>query len=229
MNPDYIIGLDIGQAQDYTALAVIERPPRIPNCRDKLTYSLRHLVRFPLNTPYTTIVPAVANLTSEKPLRGAPLVIDHTGVGRALVDMFKHAKTGCSIIPVTITAGLAITEPEHHHFHVPKKELVTCLQLILQARRLRIARSLPLADTLVEELQNFRVKITPAANEVFGTWREGDHDDLVLAVVMACWWAERSPRWLASDIKVPNRDDHLWTPGARGGFMAECPPGVFNE
>ncbi|HEY7307847.1 MAG TPA: hypothetical protein VH643_00670 [Gemmataceae bacterium] len=23
-------------------------------------------------------------------------------------------------------------------------------------------------------------------------WREGTHDDLVLAVALACWWAERS-------------------------------------
>jgi hypothetical protein len=231
MKPDYIIGLDLGQARDYTALAVIERPPRIPDCRDKPVYSLRHLQRFPLNTPYTTIVPAVAALTSVPPLKGSPLVIDHTGVGRALVDMFKYAPTGCWIIPVTITAGQAITEPEHGHFHVPKKELVTCLQLILQARRIHIARSLPESDTLVQELENFRVKITPAANETFGAWREGDHDDLVLAVVMACWWAERSPRWLPSDIKVPKNDDHLWTPSdrRRGNILSQYPPGVFED
>jgi len=212
MNPDYIIGLDLGQAQDYSALAVIERPPRIPDTNDKPIYSLRHLVRFPLHTPYTTIVPTVAKLTSVPPLKGSPLVIDHTGVGRALVDMFKQAKTGCHIIPVTITAGQAITEPKFHHFHVPKKDLVTCLQLLLQARRLLIARELPEADTLVEELQNFRVKITPTAHEVFGAWRDGDHDDLVLAVVLACWWAERSPRWSAKDIITPKSDDYLWTP-----------------
>jgi hypothetical protein len=35
------------------------------------------------------------------------------------------------------------------------------------------------------------VKITPATNEVFGAWREGQHDDLVLAVAIAVWQAER--------------------------------------
>ena len=34
------------------------------------------------------------------------------------------------------------------------------------------------------------VKVTPAANEVFGAWREGQHDDLVLAVAIAVWQAE---------------------------------------
>jgi hypothetical protein len=39
-------------------------------------------------------------------------------------------------------------------------------------------------------LTTFRVKITPAADEVFGAWREGAHDDLVLAVAIAVWQAE---------------------------------------
>jgi len=50
---------------------------------------------------------------------------------------------------------------------VPKKELVTCLQLLLQNRRLHIARSLPEATALVRELQLFQVKITAGANETF--------------------------------------------------------------
>jgi len=76
---------------------------------------------------------------------------------------------------------------------VPKKELVTCLQVVMQSRRLRIARGLHEAALLVRELQQFQVKITTAANETFGVWREGQHDDLVLAVALACWWAERCP------------------------------------
>jgi hypothetical protein len=37
------------------------------------------------------------------------------------------------------------------------------------------------------------VKITAAANETFAAWREGAHDDLVLAVALACWHADRAP------------------------------------
>jgi hypothetical protein len=43
----------------------------------------------------------------------------------------------------------------------------------------------------VRELTTFQVKITPATNEIFGTWREGPHDDLVLAVAIAVWQSER--------------------------------------
>ncbi len=77
--------------------------------------------------------------------------------------------------------------------NVPKKELVSTLQVLLQARRLRVAPALPEAQTLVRELLNFQVKITPAANETFGAWREGQHDDLVLAMAIAAWQAERCP------------------------------------
>ena len=212
----YVIGLDLGQAHDPTALAVIERPPRDPNSKDKPIYSLRHLKRFPLGTPYTEIVPAVARLVSAPPLKGSPLVVDQTGVGRALVDMLKQAKTRGPVVPVTITSGMNINVVEGN-FHVPKKELVTCLQLLLQARRLKIARTMPDVGTLVEELPNFRVKITPAANEVFGAWREGEHDDLVLAVVLACWWAERMPVSSGLPIVVGSS---IWD---------KLPAGVFNS
>jgi len=48
-----------------------------------------------------------------------------------------------------------------------------------------------MASVLVKELENFRVKITVNANETFESWRERDHDDLVLAVAMATWLGER--------------------------------------
>jgi hypothetical protein len=41
---------------------------------------------------------------------------------------------------------------------------------------------------LVKELMNFRVKITAHANDTYDAWREETHDDLVLALAMACWY-----------------------------------------
>jgi len=191
MLTQFILGLDLGQTQDFTALAVLEQTVTEPSGVTPPEYALRHLRRFPLGTPYTEIVPAVAEIANSRTLTGSPLVVDQTGVGRAVVDMLSQAAGW--VVPVTITAGHAVTQVEDRSWHVPKKELVTSLQVIMQSRRLQIARSLPDAATLVRELQNFQVKITAAANETFGTWRDGQHDDLVLAVAMACWWAERNP------------------------------------
>jgi hypothetical protein len=59
-------------------------------------------------------------------------------------------------------------------------------------RRLQIAASLPLADTLVHELLNFRVTIDPkTAHDSYNAWRESDHDDLVLSEAMGCWYRDR--------------------------------------
>jgi hypothetical protein len=38
----------------------------------------------------------------------------------------------------------------------------------------------------------FRIKMNVATgHESFGAWRERDHDDLVLAVALACWLGEK--------------------------------------
>jgi hypothetical protein len=74
---------------------------------------------------------------------------------------------------------------------VPKKELVNSLRLLLENGRLRIARKLPGVDVLVRELLNFQVKITASAHETFGAWRQGTHDDLVLALALSAWVAEK--------------------------------------
>jgi len=44
---------------------------------------------------------------------------------------------------------------------------------------------------LTRELLNFQVKINDLAHDSYGAWREGTHDDLVLAVALACWAAEQ--------------------------------------
>ncbi len=67
------------------------------------------------------------------------------------------------------------------------------MQVLLQTRRMQIAESLFEADTLVKELVNFQTKPAPAAGgaDPIAAWREGKHDDLVFAVAIAAWQAER--------------------------------------
>lgn len=80
---------------------------------------------------------------------------------------------------------------------VPRKELVGTLQLLLQARRLKVSPALPEAQTLVAELMKFKAKPTTATDDTLESWREGPHDDLVLAVTMAAWEGENHPAFFA--------------------------------
>jgi hypothetical protein len=189
----YYTGLDLGQSQDYTAFAVLEKSW----VRDSLSseprnhYAVRHLERFPLGTAYTQVCARLARLFQSPPLTGSKLAIDQTGVGRPVVDMLRRSDLEAQIRPITITGGHKATFANQDGWLVPKKELVSTLQVLLQSRRIKVAPSLPEARTLIEELSNFRVKITLACNETFGAWREGAHDDLVLAVAIAVWEGER--------------------------------------
>ena len=70
-----------------------------------------------------------------------------------------------------------------------RKGLVSILQVLLGTRRLHVAADQPDARQLARELETFQVKLTQAGNETFESWRERDHDDLVLAVALACWGA----------------------------------------
>jgi hypothetical protein len=155
---------------------------------------LRHLERFELGTKYTEIVARVRRILLRDPIRRrlvrTRLLVDKTGVGAAVVDSFKQA--GVNPISITIHGGSAVTwDEDFTEARVPKRDLVAAVQTLLQNERLKVAESLELAPTLKKELLNFRVKIRPeTAHDSYEHWREGDHDDLVLATALACWYRE---------------------------------------
>jgi hypothetical protein len=133
----------------------------------------------------------VVQLVTRPPLSSAVLVVDETGVGRPVTELLALAMPGRRLLPVTITAGhVVIWAADGWGVNVPKKMLVSTMQVLLQADRLKVARGLAHAATLARELQAFRVKVTAAANETFEAWRERDHNDMVLAVALAAWAGE---------------------------------------
>jgi hypothetical protein len=104
--PITLIGVDLGQARDYTAISVIERGPVKTGKKIReeywdvafetygtreveetgLEYRVRHLERPPLGTPYPDVVERIVELV--KKIGGEPvLCVDATGVGRPVTDM----------------------------------------------------------------------------------------------------------------------------------------------
>src|SRR5215468_5074412 len=147
-------------------------------------FQVGHLERLPLGTPYPAIVGHVGRLLGKLPA-GTEVVIDITGVGKPVFEMFTYA--GISPLGVLITAGTAETR-DGAICGVPKLTLVSRLQALLHQGRLKIHRELAEAETLVRELQDFRVEFTAAGHLTFNA-RSGKHDDLVLALAIAVWRA----------------------------------------
>lgn len=207
----FVHGLDLGQLQDYTALATLDvRSTKLAYLRGAqsikqyvdlygedpdeyegppISMQLRALERYELGTPYPTVVKLVGGrLASLREFENL-LAVDATGVGVAVVDIFEGA--GFRPVAVTITGG-ADVHVNGRNVHVPKRDLVHGLLVALQQGRFAASSRLALAPTAIAELKAFNVKInTQTGHDSYEAWREGDHDDLVLAIAIAAWVAEQ--------------------------------------
>jgi len=211
----FIMGLDLGQAQDYTALVILERDELVTPMGATLDeidgrvrhdtrivdqFLVRHIERFPLGTSYPDIVERVQTILHAAPLTDpiqqvrSVVVVDRTGLGGPVIDWLAEAGVG-PLVGITITAGNEVSqsfEKGYESLTVPKKELVSALQLFLQSGRLKIAEELPDARLLGDEIQAFGVRLSDkTGQESFEPWRKGAHDDLVLALALALWYASR--------------------------------------
>lgn len=207
----FILGIDLGKASDHTAL-VLAQPAKTTPVR----YDVRHIERVPLQTRYTAVAEhakqTIATLRTpvkvetRSPELGIPvtierrpeatIILDYTGVGIAVAEIFLDAEIDCSIVLLTITNGSKVTVDEVG-VHVPKKDLVSAVQRTLQEERLKLPDDDPATDLLTKELADFQAVIGPTGHVSYGVaqdWRTGQHDDLVLATALAIWWGESQPR-----------------------------------
>jgi len=221
---EYVFGLDLAQQSDFTALALLKLTTpdgaRLDSTSVPFLNDLVSLTRW-RGVSYPEQVKRVAKLVADPRLRPivktpprpvgggmfymsaveaqAPkpkLVIDATGVGVAVVDMFltPEIRAVADVVPLTITAGEAWRKDRWGRtgitsYFVAKKQLVSVIVARLQGERLRFRPGDRLAAELEDELRNFRVKLSRANNEQFEA-RDGKTDDLILAVAMALWVGE---------------------------------------
>jgi hypothetical protein len=182
---------DLGQANDPTAICVMQhRTVQHQHWRGGIKqisehFDVRHLQRLPLGLSYVDQVSEVRRLLARPPLKdGCNFVIDATGVGRAVADLFNNV--GMQPTQVTITAGNEQCAVGNRRWHVPKGVLISILDARLHLGELRFAAALSEAGAMADELKDFQRKVSAAGRS---TWeaRVGKHDDLVLAVALALW------------------------------------------
>jgi hypothetical protein len=198
---DTFVGCDLGQLVDFTAAVVVRRSLSIGGTgrierdsqgRPHYRFDLSAIRRYPLGTTYTSIIAHLAEQLKRPELGPRPkLVLDGTGVGVAVVEMFRSALKDLprvEVYNITITSGRAVTPITRFDIHCAKLQLCGAIRAALESGRLKVPPGLEHADTLKKELQDFKIKITDAANETFSA-REGAHDDLVLATALPIWLA----------------------------------------
>lgn len=181
------IGVSIGTRREMTGLAVMEKLERL--C------SVRYLERFKPGTAYPDIVARVAEVIRNLPPVESDqpqLVIDITAVGPPVLELFKK-EVGLTVIGATMTGGFEVNAPTYCNIAVPKRDLVSTVEVLLQTALLKIAPALEEAITLTRALENFQLKKSEVtADSTSMLWREESEDDLVFAVALACWQAARA-------------------------------------
>ncbi len=190
----FYVGVDLGQRQDHTAIAVVERAQN----NGKLAYyAVRGVERVALGTPYPQVVERVKEILGSYELRGRScLAVDATGVGAPVVDAMKASVPGVEITAVTITSGDKATEGRSSYgiqrWNVPKRDLVAGVQVLLERGELRIAKGLREVGPLVKELLDMRATTQSTGRVRMGAEGAGEHDDLAIALMLGCWKAQRA-------------------------------------
>lgn len=182
-----LIGVSFGDRRDPTALAVAEEELRTrPDKRKVFHYLVRHLERLPVGTSYSEATGRLAEIVEavrERQGSAPDLFLDATGMGDPLVEMVKTEIRRCRVRPIYFTHGDRLTE-EGQAIRLGKGYLVARLKLLLEQGELHLPRK-PEAEALARDLREFQVEVKEDANERYGAFRVGRHDDLITALGLA--------------------------------------------
>ena len=181
----FYVGLDLGKQRDHSAIVVVERPA------GSAARLVRSAVRVPLGTPYGLVVERVRETVQHDLLYGrCRLVVDGGNVGVPVMEMLGQAGLGCEVTAVTSTGGSkSAVRGIGGWYTVPKRDLLAGLLVLLERGDLRIAGGMAGLGSLLRELKDMQVDVTAKGALKMGADGAGQHDDLVIALALACWRA----------------------------------------
>lgn len=208
-----VVGVDIGQKRDPTAIAVAEIDRRKDERnRQETHFVVRYLGRLPLGTPYPEVARRIAEIVdrAREQIEGRPAVylyLDATGVGQPVVDLVEEQQTRAQLLPVYFTHGDR-RHQDTEQVSLGKAYLVSRLQALLQTRRVHVPDSEE-ARALARELEDYEIRVTEDANDRYGAFRVGTHDDLVTALGLAVQTDRPKPRKLIHHVGYAARPPGL--------------------
>ena len=161
----YYGSADLGELADYSVLTVLRK------AREQL--SLVYLHEFPLGTPYTEVIGLLAR--AERTFRFQGLYVDQTGVGEPVLEELK-GRGAPYATGVTLTARV-------------KEEVMTCLKLAMEQRRLRM----PYIRCLFSQINEQQYAYEPSGHLSF-SHPVGGHDDQLWSLALAVYASTKERR-----------------------------------
>ncbi|MGP3702824.1 MAG: terminase large subunit domain-containing protein [Candidatus Bathyarchaeota archaeon] len=156
---NFYIGVDLGKKVDYSVVSVVDR--------QEDGFKLVHMYRFPLETPYASVIGYVKTLT-DRYKTVYQVLIDQTGVGEYILEDMRN-----SGIPGV--QGVILTMPR-------KQEILGFLKQQMQNKNLKI----PYDAELLAELNNEKFELAKDGSIKF-YHPEGSHDDRVWSLALAIY------------------------------------------
>lgn len=194
---EYFLGLDLGRKQDHSALVIIERSQRAMNTRYIDAYtkweeflSVRYAKQWKLGTAYGEVSKEVAAIYKKVEALGrSVLVFDQTGVGDAVYEMIREHLRGATVEGVVITQEL-------------KRDLYAALETNLEQGKLKIPEDCYSSRELKQELLTVEIRRIGYGYK-YGAFEKDAHDDLVMALALACWRERIGHRNSNPNIRLP--------------------------
>ena len=193
-----IVGVDVGQKHDPTAVVVAEALLEGSGRTALWDFTIRHMERLPLNTSYPDVstrilqvvervaaYPPPANTQTASPVH---VVVDSTGVGAPVVDILRREihDTHAALTEATFTHGDRLVGVfGDGKMSVGKAFLVSRLQALFQTQRIHLPKNHAEAEAMTTELMDYEIRISEDANDKYGAFQVGTHDDLVTALGLA--------------------------------------------
>jgi hypothetical protein len=197
--PVFLVGLSVGQGAQPTGVAVLER--RKPRSEVPATYACRHFRRwlFPA-TAYPVLVAHLNSILGDARLGGPSLIVEAGPSTKAVLSILRQHRLPVKIYGVEVKTSADDRKVESL-WKLGKGTLIETTRQVIQDRRLAfddkmpqgVITTTPPAQTIYHALATYPYNEAAMANEAFAS-RDGEYDDLVLAVALACWCGEKCQR-----------------------------------
>ena len=101
------------------------------------------------------------------------------------MDVLKLHRVPASLVAAYFTYGDRRIVEHHDQVTLGKAWLVSRMQALFQGGRLHLPPGHREAETLTRELLDYEIRVDKNANDTYGAFKVGSHDDLVTALGLA--------------------------------------------